>query len=164
MERQGGKEPRRDYPQEEMQPIEEVRQAMVQDRGRKSYRPSDEMLGSMFGAPAPSMDHGAPKGKGMGGKGPSLEYVQKNREITEAARDPSTLLNLLETYAGNGERLNMVNITTILHRLGKLRLWIPENIVRFLTESINGPYCQEEMRAQAAGNARAGRPALHLVW
>ena len=65
-------------------------------------------------------------------------YIQRNREIVEAARDPCSFLALLHRFFARRESLNVINISTILHRRAKMRVEdaIPAHILVFLAEGL----------------------------
>ena len=89
--------------------------------------------------------HSIGKGaKGNLGKGKDLanqRYFETNQQILQAAHDRTQFLSLLHQLSDYRVKLDIVNIVTILHRGGKLRLSLPTHVVRFLGATLNEAHC-----------------------
>ena len=64
----------------------------------------------------------------------TTDYFAINKVIATA--DRSTLLPLLDHYRMTEQSLNIVNIATLLHKAGKLRMRLPDSVVAFVVASL----------------------------
>ena len=74
----------------------------------------------------------------------------------DAAKNRGQFLGLLDDLSKTNVKLNIVNIATILHRGGKLRLSLPCHVVTFLAATLNDAPCSETFKARHVGNALYG--------
>ena len=105
--------------------------------------------------------HEMGKGAKDTGKDPAIGgYVEMNKQIILAAEDKTQFLWLLELLSTKRVNLSIVNVVTILHRGAKLRLTLPDHIVRFLRETLNEEHCLQNFKAQDIGTALYGLQRL----
>ena len=98
------------------------------------------------------------KGKGKGkGKGRSV-FIETNIQITNAANDRNwwALPNLLDRLCMEEAPLNIVNVSTILHRAAKKRFDLKDHHKKFIAATLRGQQCCTAMGAQHVGNALYG--------
>ena len=56
--------------------------------------------------------------------------------------------------------LDIVNVCTLLHRIGRYRLEVPGDVVKFLVATFKTEECGEDLNGQGVGNALYGLQSL----
>jgi hypothetical protein len=92
----------------------------------------------------------------LGSQLSKYNYKQINTDISRAARDPRLLSDLVTNLCEEQVSLDVVNVCTLLHRIGRARLDVSAKIITFLTNTLEGEACREEMTGQKVGNALYG--------
>ena len=78
-------------------------------------------------------EEGHGNGKGMEGW---TEAITIQKAIVGASDDNMRFLLLLDGFCNTNQKLNLVNIATILHRGGKMRLDLPKHVLIFLADAL----------------------------
>ena len=86
--------------------------------------------------------------------------AQLNNQIIRAAEDKAQFLSLLHQLSNYRVKLDIVNVVTILHRGGKLRLSLQTHVVRFLGATLIEAHCLNKFKAREIGNALYGLQRL----
>lgn len=86
-----------------------------------------------------------------------LDSAQLNSEMIAAAESKASFLDFVNRLCASRVRLNFVNVATMLHRAGKLRIGFDMHIVHYLTDNVRQGQARNEMlRAQQVGNLLYG--------
>ena len=84
-----------------------------------------------------------------------------NECIIKAALDEHIFLVFLDGLCTEQAVLNVVNVSTILHRAGRLRLRLPDHIIEYLVATLYETHCRnEDLKARQVASALFGLQCL----